>query len=54
MGKEGIMGNQNQHKSQKRRKELDRLLKARDKMDRRQGKKDKKAETEPARIPEQP
>jgi hypothetical protein len=47
------MGNQNQHKSQKRHKELDRLRKAKDKMDRRQGKKDKKAETEADGIPDQ-
>ena len=47
------MGNKNQHKSQKRHKELDRLRKAKDKMDRRQGKKDKKAETEPDGIPDQ-
>ena len=48
------MPNQNQHKFQKRRKELDRLRKAKDKMDRRQGKKDKKQETETAGIPDQP
>jgi len=48
------MPNQKQHKFQKRRKELDRLRKAKDKMDRRQGKKDKNAETETAGIPDQP
>jgi len=36
------MGNQNQHKAKKRHKELDRLRKAKEKMAKRQGKKDKK------------
>jgi hypothetical protein len=39
------MGKQSQHKSKKRQKELARMRKAREKMARRQGKKDKEAET---------
>jgi hypothetical protein len=39
------MGKQSQHKSKKRQKELARKRKAQEKTARRQGKKDKKAET---------
>ena len=39
------MGKQTQHKAKKRHKELDRMRKAKEKMERRQGKKDKAVET---------
>jgi hypothetical protein len=39
------MGKQTQHKAKKRHKELDRMRKAKEKMERRQGKKEKTAET---------
>jgi hypothetical protein len=40
------MGKQTQHKAKKRHKELDRMRKAKEKMERRQGTKDKAVETE--------
>jgi hypothetical protein len=49
-----IMGNPNQYNSKKRHKELERMRKAKEKMARRQAKKDKKAETETDGIPVQP
>ena len=39
------MGKQTQHKAKKRHKELERMRKAKEKMDRRQGKKDREVET---------
>ena len=48
------MARQSQHKSQKRQKEFERTRKANEKMARRQGKKDKPAESETAEIAEQP
>jgi hypothetical protein len=44
------MGKQSQHKSKKRQKELARMRKAREKIARRQGKKDKTAETDAAGV----
>jgi hypothetical protein len=46
------MTKQSQHKSKKRYKELERMRKAKDKMARRQGKKDKAEETDTPSIPE--
>jgi len=44
------MAKQTQHKAKKRHKELDRLRKAKEKMARRQGKRDKTAETDTTGI----
>jgi hypothetical protein len=44
------MGKQSQHKSKKRQKELARMRKAREKIARRQGKKDKTEETGAAEM----
>jgi hypothetical protein len=46
------MAKQTQHKAKKRHKELDRIRKAKEKMARRQGKKDKTAETDTPGIQE--
>ena len=49
-----IMARQSQHKFKKRQKEFERKRKAEEKMARRQGKKDKKTETDAPGIPDQP
>jgi hypothetical protein len=46
------VGNQNQHKSKTQHKELERMRKAKDKVARRQSKKDEKSETETAGTPD--
>ncbi len=51
--KRRFMARQSQHKFKKRQKEAERMRKAKEKIAKRQGKKDRKAETEPIESPDE-